>query len=105
MALQFQQDEINRILEWLKRHPDLLSDEEWEVIQDRVRSRLAPSPPQQKPASKVIQTFLMRCKPYHSASGDVHHVYKDCTLGNNIEVDNLLAGTGDKPLCRECANR
>jgi len=43
--------------------------------------------------------------PYHAAGGSVHHVFDDCTAGNNVEGKNRRLGTGGKPLCQECATR
>lgn len=40
--------------------------------------------------------------PWHSIKQDVHHNHTECNTGNNIERENLRAGTGGKPLCREC---
>jgi len=34
---------------------------------------------------------------------DVQHDHTDCHTGNNIEQENVRQGTGDKPLCQECA--
>ena len=42
--------------------------------------------------------------PWHSILSGVHHNNDDCNTGNNIERENHRAGTGGKPLCRECAN-
>ena len=39
---------------------------------------------------------------YYSKTSDVHHIYKKCTVGNNIEKDNLKNGTGGKRLCNNC---
>lgn len=33
----------------------------------------------------------------------VYHNDTDCNTGNNIETENRVAGTGDRPLCKECA--
>ncbi len=43
--------------------------------------------------------------PWHSAIGDVHHVCTNCTLGNNIESENLRPGTGNLRLCDQCRDR
>ncbi len=40
--------------------------------------------------------------PYHSLGGTRHHVYSDCSLGNNIERDKRKRGTGGKPMCSRC---
>ena len=42
--------------------------------------------------------------PWHSIKSDVHHNDTECNTGNNIESENRRQGTGNKPLCRECAN-
>jgi len=42
------------------------------------------------------------CAPYHSVDSDVYHIYKDCTVGNNIEKDKWRKGTGGKRLCKVC---
>jgi hypothetical protein len=34
----------------------------------------------------------------------VHHNETRCTEGNNIEPENKRAGTGGKPLCKNCAD-
>ena len=39
---------------------------------------------------------------YHSKNSSVYHKYKRCTVGNNIEKDNLKSGTGGKTLCQTC---
>jgi hypothetical protein len=39
---------------------------------------------------------------WHSILSGVHHNDTDCNTGNNIERENLRAGTGGKPLCQEC---
>lgn len=41
--------------------------------------------------------------PWHSIKQHVHHNNTECNTGNNIETENLRAGTGNKPLCEECA--
>jgi hypothetical protein len=43
-----------------------------------------------------------RVPPYHSDDQDVYHVYKECSVGNNIERDNKKSGTGGKRLCKRC---
>jgi hypothetical protein len=40
---------------------------------------------------------------WHSTNSSVHHNNNECTTGNNIEHENRRPGTGDKPLCQECA--
>ncbi len=39
---------------------------------------------------------------YNSKTSDVYHIYKKCTVGNNIEKDNLRNGDGGKKLCNTC---
>jgi hypothetical protein len=46
----------------------------------------------------------MRKSPWHSIKSGVHHVCTNCNTGNNIERENLRSGTGNKPLCHECAD-
>lgn len=45
---------------------------------------------------------MARTTPYHSINGTVHHVYTQCTVGNNIERDKRRDGTGNLPLCSVC---
>lgn len=40
---------------------------------------------------------------WHSAQQNVCHANPRCTTGNNIERAYLQMGTGNKPLCQECA--
>ena len=40
--------------------------------------------------------------PWHSANSDVYHNNPNCQTGGNIKDENLLQGTGGKPLCGEC---
>jgi hypothetical protein len=43
--------------------------------------------------------------PYHTETPelrDVHHNRSDCPDGKRILASNKLAGTGGKPLCKEC---
>lgn len=40
--------------------------------------------------------------PWHSMKANVHHDNTDCNTGNNIERENVRAGTGGKPKCAEC---
>jgi hypothetical protein len=42
--------------------------------------------------------------PWHSIKQSIHHNNTECNTGNNIEAENYRAGTGDKPLCKECAD-
>ena len=46
--------------------------------------------------------IMARVSPYHSRFGAAHHVYSQCTEGNNIESNNRRSGTGGKPLCENC---
>jgi hypothetical protein len=40
---------------------------------------------------------------WHSVRQPVYHNNTACHTGNNIERENLRAGTGGKPLCKMCA--
>ena len=40
---------------------------------------------------------------WHSLKGDVYHDSSSCSVGNNIERENLQSGTGKKKRCSECA--
>ena len=43
--------------------------------------------------------------PWHSAlDSDVYHVCSNCTLGNNIEDENLRHGEGNRKLCDQCSD-
>ncbi len=44
----------------------------------------------------------MRKSPWHSIKAGVHHVCTNCHAGKNIEKENVRAGIGGRPLCREC---
>ncbi|HEX8422609.1 MAG TPA: DUF4926 domain-containing protein [Pyrinomonadaceae bacterium] len=44
-------------------------------------------------------------KCWYSIKLVVYHNNPDCNTGNNIEIEFLRQGTGDKPLCQECAHR
>jgi hypothetical protein len=44
----------------------------------------------------------MRKLPWHSIKAGVHHVCTNCHAGKNIEKENVRAGIGGRPLCREC---
>lgn len=39
---------------------------------------------------------------YHSKKSSVYHLYKTCHVGNNIEKENFVSGTGGKTLCNVC---
>jgi len=43
-------------------------------------------------------------RTWHSILRDVHHNNTACNTGNNIEREYLRSGTGNKRLCRECAD-
>ena len=47
----------------------------------------------------------MKTNPWHSklASDDpVHHDETTCEVGNNIEQENVVSGTGGRPKCDRC---
>jgi hypothetical protein len=46
---------------------------------------------------------MPKTSPWHSIKAPVHHNNTTCTTGNNIEKENRRAGTGEKPLCKDCA--
>lgn len=41
--------------------------------------------------------------PWYSVKESVHHNHEHCRVGGNIIVRQLRLGTGDRPLCKECA--
>lgn len=41
--------------------------------------------------------------PWYSILQKVHHDNTNCNTGNNIEREYLRSGTGQRPLCQECA--
>ncbi|MDE0454207.1 MAG: hypothetical protein OXJ63_02735 [Gammaproteobacteria bacterium] len=41
--------------------------------------------------------------PWYSVKEPVHHNNEHCRQGGNIIVRQLRLGTGDRPLCKECA--
>jgi len=46
--------------------------------------------------------------PYHSklpSDRPVYHNSSLCTEGNNIEPRNRVPGTGNRPRCKNCADR
>ncbi|MBA7491995.1 hypothetical protein ES702_02544 [subsurface metagenome] len=49
----------------------------------------------------------MRVNPFRSKlpPTEVYHNNNRCTLGNNIESYNRVAGTGSLRLCSECKER
>jgi hypothetical protein len=62
---------------------------------------------------RAIQNILMtgltpinmaKVSPFHSIKQNVHHNNSSCKEGNNIEKENKRVGTGDKPLCKHCAD-
>lgn len=46
--------------------------------------------------------MAIKCSPYHSVDGDVYHIYRDCTVGNNIEKNKKRSGMGGLKLCSVC---
>jgi hypothetical protein len=40
--------------------------------------------------------------PWHSANSNVYHNNRNCQTGNSIAPENVIEGTGGKPLCEEC---
>jgi hypothetical protein len=50
-----------------------------------------------------MEASLAKVSPWHSVKSSVHHNDTNCNTGNNIERENLRQGTGNKPLCSECA--
>ena len=48
--------------------------------------------------------WVAKVSPWHSIKHYVHHNNTNCTAGAHIEKENRRAGTGGKPLCRECAH-
>jgi hypothetical protein len=40
--------------------------------------------------------------PWHSANSNVYHNNRNCQTGNSIAPENIVQGTGGKPLCQEC---
>lgn len=49
----------------------------------------------------------MQVSPFHSKLKgiEVYHNNNECTLGNNIEHNNIKQGTGGKRLCEQCKKR
>lgn len=47
---------------------------------------------------------MAKVAPFNSKKQTVYHNDNKCTEGNNIERENLQAGTGGKPLCKRCAS-
>lgn len=50
------------------------------------------------------ESAMPKKAPWHSIKQSVHHNNTACNTGNNIERENIRAGTGLKPLCKECAD-
>jgi hypothetical protein len=40
---------------------------------------------------------------YHSAKENYYHDNSKCASGSQIPAANRVAGTGNKPLCKDCA--
>lgn len=53
--------------------------------------------------SRAQKVLRMAHRAWHSADSKVYHDAPDCTVGNNIEPENILYGTGSKRRCRQCA--
>lgn len=47
---------------------------------------------------------MPKANPWHSTLQPVHHDNTNCNTGNNIEDEYRREGTGNKPLCKECAD-
>lgn len=47
---------------------------------------------------------MAKVSPFRSKLPEtkVHHNNDECTLGNNIEQENRVSGTGGLPLCSQC---
>lgn len=49
---------------------------------------------------------MAKAKEFHTnQKTEVYHIFRDCTLGNNIEVRNRTSGKGGKRLCKRCKRR
>jgi hypothetical protein len=47
---------------------------------------------------------MAKVDPFHSkVTLDVHHNNSSCEVGDNIQPENKVAGTGGLPLCKTCA--
>jgi hypothetical protein len=47
----------------------------------------------------------MKALPWHSRlplAPFVHHDETECEVGNNIEPENVVKGTGNRPKCKRC---
>jgi hypothetical protein len=40
--------------------------------------------------------------PWSSANSEVYHNNPNCQTGNSMHPENVMQGTGGKPLCKEC---
>lgn len=45
----------------------------------------------------------MRTQPWHSTEENVHHNHLQCRAARRVDRRTVHQGTGDKPLCPECA--
>lgn len=48
---------------------------------------------------------MAKVAPFHSKKQTARKVYHDndkCTEGNNIEKENKVSGTGNRPRCEHC---
>ena len=47
---------------------------------------------------------MAKVDPFHSkVTLDVHHNNSSCEVGDNIQPENKVSGTGGLPLCKTCA--
>lgn len=54
---------------------------------------------------RQFYTNMTKGLSYHSEKSSVYHIYdmdNQCTVGNNIETENLRIGDGGKELCSQC---
>jgi hypothetical protein len=53
----------------------------------------------------IVEEGLAMAKgsPWHSVKERIHHNNSNCNAGRAIEKRYRREGTGDKPLCEECA--
>ena len=56
----------------------------------------------QGPSIALLQSFANR--PWHSTKSSTHHIHSSCSTGCNVNKKDLRLGTGNKPLCGECAH-
>ena len=50
---------------------------------------------------------MSKVAPFHSTKHNAPNVYHDnnkCTEGNNIEKENVKAGTDGRPKCKHCVS-